>query len=220
MSETLKAIITAQQTRPVVVDECVDLVESEVAGKGLIIRGAYSTVKKITPGFVRSAIDGLLDDWLDQMEPYYKQWRAGQNGAFSALLAEQKADVANDLLKVTDERADELLVAAADLPIPEGQSRPTLGAVVEVVTRLIPEIGDPALARGVAGLVRHADTRASRLRVVASALDGGPRVESAAVDPAEAARWEHPATDERLATALTGLLRYCYQRRSSAVRMI
>lgn len=105
MSETLKAIITAEQTRPVVVDECVDLVESEVAGKGLIIRGAYSTVKKIKPGFVKSAIDGLLDDWLDQMEPYYKLWRAGQNEPFSGLLADQKAAVANDLLKVTDERA-------------------------------------------------------------------------------------------------------------------
>lgn len=105
MSETLKAILTSEQTRPVVVDECVDLVESEVANKGLIIRGAYSTVKKIKPGFVKSAIDGLLDDWLEQMEPYYRTWHAAQKGAFSAHLGAHKGDVANDLLKVTDQRA-------------------------------------------------------------------------------------------------------------------
>ncbi len=105
MSESLKAIITAEQTRPVVVDECVDLVEREVQGKGLIIRGAYSTVKKIKPGFVKAAIDGLLDDWLERMEPYYKDWSASKKGDFSAHLSDKKSSVANDLLKVTDERA-------------------------------------------------------------------------------------------------------------------
>lgn len=105
MSETLKAILTTEQNRPVVVDECVELVETEVAGKGLIIRGAYSTVKKIKPGFVKAAIDGLLDDWLEQMEPYYKTWNSSQEGAFSAHLSAHKGDVANDLLKVTDGHA-------------------------------------------------------------------------------------------------------------------
>ncbi len=106
MSDTLKSIITTPQTRPVVVDECVALVESEVQGKGLIIRGAFKTVKKIKPGFVKGAIDGLLDEWLDKMEPYYGAWKADNDGAFSAHLASRKADVANDLLTVTDARAE------------------------------------------------------------------------------------------------------------------
>jgi len=106
MSDTLKAIITKPETRPVVVDECVDLVETEVQGKGLIIRGAFKTVKKIKPGFVKGAIDGLLDDWLDKMEPYYGTWKADNSGGFSAHLSANKRDVANDLLTVTDERAD------------------------------------------------------------------------------------------------------------------
>lgn len=106
MSETLKAIITKAETRPVVVDECVQLVESEVQGKGLIIRGAFKTVQKIKPGFVKGAIDGLLDDWLDKMEPYYGSWKANNSGGFSAHLASKKRDVANDLLSVTDERAE------------------------------------------------------------------------------------------------------------------
>jgi len=106
MSESLKAIITKPETRPVVVDECVALVESEVAGKGLIIRGAFKTVKKIKPGFVKGAIDGLLDEWIDKMEPYYGTWKADGNGGFSGHLAGSKREVANDLLTVTDARAE------------------------------------------------------------------------------------------------------------------
>ncbi len=106
MSETLKAIITTPETRPVVVDECVALVESEVQGKGLIIRGAFKTVKKIKPGFVKGAIDGLLDEWLDKIEPYYGTWKSGDNGGLSAYLSGQKHEVANDLLTVTDARAE------------------------------------------------------------------------------------------------------------------
>ena len=105
MSETLKAIITKAETRPTVVDECVALVESEVQGKGLIIRGAFKTVTKIKPGFVKGAIDGLLDEWLDKLEPYYGTWKA-DDGGFSAHLDGSKRDVAHDLLTVTDERAE------------------------------------------------------------------------------------------------------------------
>jgi hypothetical protein len=105
MSETLKSIITAEATRPVVVDECVDLVDQEVRNKSLIIRGAYKTVSKIKPGFVRSAVDGLLDDWLERMEPYYGKWKEGGSGPFSDYMTVRKGDVADDLLKVTDERA-------------------------------------------------------------------------------------------------------------------
>jgi hypothetical protein len=105
MSETLREIITTPETRPVVVQECVELVETEVGAKGLLIRGAYKTVTKIKPGFVKSAIDGLLDDWLDKMEPFYGDWRQGGSGDYSDYLNTRKTEVADELLKVTDERA-------------------------------------------------------------------------------------------------------------------
>lgn len=105
MSETLKAIITTDTVRPVVVTECVELVESEVGTKGLFIRGAYKTVKKIKPGFVQSAVDGLLDEWLESMESYFGKWSDAKSGTFAEHLTVRKDDVANDLLKVTDRRA-------------------------------------------------------------------------------------------------------------------
>ncbi len=106
MSDTLREIITTPETRPVLVDECVQLVEAEVGGKGLIIRGAYKTVKKIKPGFVKGAIDGLLDDWLGKMEPYFKDWSGKKEGSFSEHLNARSTEVADALLTVTDERAN------------------------------------------------------------------------------------------------------------------
>ena len=105
MAATLKEQITSPETRPLVVKECVELVETEVRGKGLFIRGAYKTVKKIKPGFVQNAIDGLLDDWLDRMEPFYGKWREDGSGNYAGYLEAHKGEVADELLKVTDERA-------------------------------------------------------------------------------------------------------------------
>jgi len=105
MSETLRNIVTTPEKRPALVEECIELVEKEVGGKGLIIRGAYKTVKKIKPGFVKGAIDGLLDDWLDKMEPYYQEWSGERVGKFSEHLNCKSEEVADSLLSVTDERA-------------------------------------------------------------------------------------------------------------------
>lgn len=102
--------IATEPNRPKVIAECVDLVDDEVRSKsgvgGLAIKGAYGTVKKIKPGFVAGAVDGLLDGWVEKLEPYYEKWRASGNGTFADYVTVRKADVADDLLKVTDERAE------------------------------------------------------------------------------------------------------------------
>ena len=105
MSDTLRNIVTTSEKRPALVDGCVELVENEVSGKGLIIRGAFKAVKKIKPGFVKGAVDGLLNDWLDKMEPFYQDWKGKSEGKFSEHLNSESGDVADALLTVTDERA-------------------------------------------------------------------------------------------------------------------
>ena len=105
MSDTLRNIVTTPEKRPALVDGCVELVEKEVSGKGLIIRGAFKAVKKIKPGFVKGAVDGLLNDWLDKMEPFYSEWKGKSEGKLSEYLNSKSGEVADALLTVTDERA-------------------------------------------------------------------------------------------------------------------
>jgi len=106
---TLSEQITVDPTRPRVIAECVTLIDAEVKSKGgfggVAIRGAYATIKAIKRGFVPDVVDALLDDWVAQLESYYQAWQAGAGTSFSEYVTARSDDVAEDLLKVTDERA-------------------------------------------------------------------------------------------------------------------
>jgi len=108
-SPTLTDQISAEQTRPKVVLECVTLIDGEVKSKsgfgGVALRGAYATIKAIKRGFVPEVVEALLDDWVVQLEPYYDRWRSGGGTTFSDYVSGRSEDVAEDLLKVTDVRA-------------------------------------------------------------------------------------------------------------------
>jgi hypothetical protein len=101
--------ITSEPTRSQVVNECDALIDSEVRGKGglggVALRGAYATIKAIKPGFISDVVDALLDEWVDQLEPYHQRWKGGSAPSFAEYLTARSDDVAEDLLKVTDERA-------------------------------------------------------------------------------------------------------------------
>ncbi len=109
MSQTLSEQITVDPTRPRVVAECVTLIDEEVKSKGglggVAIRGAYATVKAVKKGFVVSVVEALLDDWVTQLEPYYDKWRTAAGPTFADYVTARSEDVAEDLLRVTDERA-------------------------------------------------------------------------------------------------------------------
>jgi len=106
---TLADTIARPPMRETVVKDCVGLVDDEVRSKrglsGVAIKGAYGTIKRIKPRFVPEVIDALLDDWLGKLEPYYAKWRASGNGSLTEYLTARSEDVAEDLLSVTDERA-------------------------------------------------------------------------------------------------------------------
>ena len=106
---TLAEYITVESARPQVVEECVALIDAQVKSKGglggVALRGAYATIKAIKRGFVTDVVDALLDDWVAQLESYYSGWRAGSGSSFAEYVTARSEDVAEDLLKVTDERA-------------------------------------------------------------------------------------------------------------------
>lgn len=106
--QTLADHLAHEPNRPRVVEDCVHLVDEEVRAKsgarGVAIKGAYGTVKKIKPRFVTETIDGLLDDWIAKLEPYYEKWK-GTGGSFADFVTARSDEVAEDLLSVTDERS-------------------------------------------------------------------------------------------------------------------
>jgi hypothetical protein len=99
MSATLVEQLGKDPQRPIVVGECVELIDAQVKQKGFILKGAYSTI-------VPEVVDSLLDDWLGRIQPHYEKWETTKPSSFSDYIIARSDDVAEDLLKVTDERAE------------------------------------------------------------------------------------------------------------------
>ena len=113
MSEhaSLTEQLLSEPTRPRVVAECVTLIDKQVKSKtglrGVALKGAYGVIKTIKRGFVGRVVDALLPDWLDRLEPYYQTWLAEkQPDSFAEFVIARSDDVAEELLAVTDERAE------------------------------------------------------------------------------------------------------------------
>src|SRR5688572_11537275 len=107
MSQNLIERLGTEPVRAKVVDDCLGLIDQQVRTKGLVIRTAYGTIKAIKKSFVPEVVGALLPDWLGKLQPHYDKWlAAGGSGAFSEYLVSRSDDVAEDLLSVTDGRAD------------------------------------------------------------------------------------------------------------------
>jgi len=92
--------------REPVVNDCVALIDSQVKEKGFVIKGAYATIKAVKKKFVPEVVDALLDDWLGKLQPHYDKWSANKTTSFTDYLVSRSDDVAEDLLSVTDARAE------------------------------------------------------------------------------------------------------------------
>jgi hypothetical protein len=108
---TLVERLGVDPVRDRVVADCVQLIDTTVKSKGgvggIALRASYATIKTIKRGFVVSVVEALLDDWLGKLQPHHDKWSSGGGGGtFAEFLTARSDDVAEDLLAVTDERAE------------------------------------------------------------------------------------------------------------------
>jgi len=139
---SLKEQLGSGEKRAQVIDDALQVLDAEVADKGglsgLAVKGGYKVVQGIRPGFVRDVVSGLLDDFLNAIDPLYQE--AKQKGRpAGAYLLENKGRMAEGLLAVTDrkaERADGVLKKAYEKlrPLAKGQveaAAPRLAQLLE-----------------------------------------------------------------------------------------
>ncbi len=105
MSATLVETL-GKDRRPAVIDDCVALIDAQVKQKGFVIKSAYATIKAIKKKFVPEVVDALLDDWLGKIQPHFDKWAAAKTSSLTDFMVARSDDVAEDLLSVTDERAE------------------------------------------------------------------------------------------------------------------
>jgi hypothetical protein len=111
-TDTLAGTLLADPARrPRLLTDCERLIEDEVGSKGgltgLAIKAAYRVVCAVKPGIIRESMDGLLDDFVRRLEPFYAQHRSGGGApaAFGSALTRRPSEVADALLGITDDRA-------------------------------------------------------------------------------------------------------------------
>jgi len=94
--------------RRAVIDDCVILIDAEVADKkglsGGIVRTAFGSVKRFKPGMIPMSMDALLDDFAVKIQPH---WEASQSagGPTRTYFVQHQDTIAKALLEITDERA-------------------------------------------------------------------------------------------------------------------
>jgi hypothetical protein len=104
---TLKDMLSRPGTRSQVVRDCEQIIDEEVAAKGLAgipIKAAYAVVKAIKPGFIAEVVDGLLDDFADRLDPLYGAAKA-KNEPVAPYISARSGEAAEALLGITDQRA-------------------------------------------------------------------------------------------------------------------
>jgi hypothetical protein len=102
--------LTKPPQREVVVNDCVALIDAEVKSKGGLsgaaVKVGYGVVKTVKPRFVGEVIDGLLDEFVEKLAPFYEDWSKTANGrSFGTYLTSRKDAASEALLAVTDGRA-------------------------------------------------------------------------------------------------------------------
>ena len=110
---TLLARLAAPAARPRVCADCARLIDDEVARKSglssLPLKAGFKLIKGLRPGFIPGAVDFLLDEFCETLQPFYAEWSAlpeTDRPPLGAELQRQSERVADALLGVTDRRAE------------------------------------------------------------------------------------------------------------------
>jgi len=109
---SLLSLIESPKDRLILIKACTELIDQEVQARGglsgLAIKGAYHILKKIKPSMMQDTLDHLLDGFIAQLDPFYARFQTEctQYQSFASMLVTEKQQVAQALLKNTDEKAE------------------------------------------------------------------------------------------------------------------
>lgn len=104
----LSDILLSEKNIDSVVGDCVGLIDKQVAAApglgGLALKAAYSTVKGIRADYCAQVLYQLLPEISIALDPMWSQ--AVNNGSPVEYLTERKSQVADELLQISDKKAE------------------------------------------------------------------------------------------------------------------
>ncbi len=104
----LSEVLTSDSKKALVIEDCLSLIDREVADKGglsgMAISAGYAAVKSIRPGFVKQVVHDLLPEFARAVDPIYEE-ATSLGRAVTQHFTSNSSRVADALLAITDEKA-------------------------------------------------------------------------------------------------------------------
>ncbi len=105
---SLSQVLNDQAKKPAIVEDCMQLIDAEVADKGgisgLAIKAGYKAVKGLKPGFVKDVVTDLLPEFGVALDPIFDEAKTAAKPV-SEFFVSNSARVADALLAITDAKA-------------------------------------------------------------------------------------------------------------------
>ncbi|MBN1944241.1 MAG: hypothetical protein JW797_01140 [Bradymonadales bacterium] len=108
---TLREILLTEDKRPLVFQDCQQLLEQEVSKSkgvsGIAVKTGFKVVKTFRKGFLPAVIADLVPDFCEALEPLHLRHCTRNQGTFGQYMNENEEEVSRALLSVTDAKADQ-----------------------------------------------------------------------------------------------------------------
>jgi hypothetical protein len=144
MAATLQEILLSPDSEPKVISDCFTLIEQELADQSGVsaaaVKLAYKSVNTFFPGHVRTMVERLLPEMVEQLQPYWAECNASGTAKFGDYLVERGGEVSEALLSVTDRHAE-----LSDKPVIVKAYRGVRGAGARHIQAALPRVGDLVL---------------------------------------------------------------------------
>jgi hypothetical protein len=140
MPDTLRQLLLAPETMPQVVADCRRMIEQELSSKsgvsGAAVKVAYKAITAFAPGYYQAAIEEMLPNLTDKLEPFWADFNASGGAEFGDYLAKRDGEVSEALLSVTDGMA-----AASKRPALVRAYKTVRGGAGKHVEAALPNLG-------------------------------------------------------------------------------
>ncbi len=135
----LSDVLTDPERKGQVVEDCIGIIDAEVADKGglsgIAIKAGYKAVSGVKPGFVKKVVSDLLPEFATAVDPIFQEAVEQKKGVRDHFVA-QKSRVADALLAITDGKA-----ARSQNRLVKGTYEKLRGKAKENVEAAVPRLG-------------------------------------------------------------------------------
>jgi hypothetical protein len=105
---SLQDAFASEEKKQIVIEDCLQVLDQEVADKsgisGMAIKAGFKAVKGVRPGFIRQVVHDLLPEFANALDPMYQEAVEGEKEV-GKYFVDNSGKAADALLAITDAKA-------------------------------------------------------------------------------------------------------------------